>query len=210
MEKETSYYHDLIAKYFAGELTGEGLSVLSAWLKSGIDNREAFNNYKQIWEIVEKSKIEALDTNAEWAKLKNKITTDQKSETKVIHLETGNTKNKSFFRQTMRIAAVILALLGLTFIILTFTKHPPVQKQLMALNEKVEGKLPDGTNVTLNAGSTLNYPEKFKGKERAVKLTGEAFFEVTPNKSKPFKIAANEIMAMICTLSGLIKTGMWK
>lgn len=38
--------------------------------------------------------------------------------------------------------------------------------------------LSDGTNVWLNAGSSLEYPERFASHERSVKLNGEAYFEV--------------------------------
>lgn len=48
--------------------------------------------------------------------------------------------------------------------------------------------LPDGTRVWLNAASSLSYPVAFSGKERLVILTGEAYFEVAQNKSKPFKV----------------------
>lgn len=52
--------------------------------------------------------------------------------------------------------------------------------------------LHDGTKVSLNAGSTLTYPARFTGKNRKVKLTGEAFFEVTSNKERPFIVAAGD------------------
>ncbi|WPU93734.1 FecR domain-containing protein [Mucilaginibacter sabulilitoris] len=48
--------------------------------------------------------------------------------------------------------------------------------------------LPDGTHVWLNAASSLTYPVAFKGKERRVKLTGEAYFEVAKNPDKPFQV----------------------
>jgi transmembrane sensor len=48
--------------------------------------------------------------------------------------------------------------------------------------------LPDGTNVWLNAASSLKYPTIFNGKERPVELTGEAYFEVAKNKEKPFVV----------------------
>ncbi len=51
--------------------------------------------------------------------------------------------------------------------------------------------LPDGTKVWLNAASTLNYPTVFNGKRR-VELTGEAYFEVTPNKNAPFLVSVNK------------------
>lgn len=46
--------------------------------------------------------------------------------------------------------------------------------------------LSDGTRVFLNSGSRLEFPSAFSGKTREVSLEGEAFFEVTPDKTKPF------------------------
>ncbi|EHQ26007.1 FecR family protein [Mucilaginibacter paludis] len=51
--------------------------------------------------------------------------------------------------------------------------------------------LPDGTKVWMNAGSTLQYPITFSGRERIVKLSGEAYFEVVHNAKMPFKVMVN-------------------
>ena len=48
--------------------------------------------------------------------------------------------------------------------------------------------LPDGSKVWLNAQSSINFPIAFNGKERIVKLTGEALFEVSHNAKQPFKV----------------------
>ncbi|SEL99989.1 FecR family protein [Chitinophaga rupis] len=48
--------------------------------------------------------------------------------------------------------------------------------------------LPDGTLVWLNAASSLTFPVAFTGKERQVKLTGEAYFEVAKDPGKPFLV----------------------
>ena len=53
---------------------------------------------------------------------------------------------------------------------------------------KYDITLPDGTRVWLNSSSALSFPIAFKGKERKVFLTGEAYFEVAKNKDMPFKI----------------------
>jgi transmembrane sensor len=46
--------------------------------------------------------------------------------------------------------------------------------------------LADGSRVWLNAGSTLRYPVLFMGKERKISVTGEAYFEIAHDASKPF------------------------
>ena len=48
--------------------------------------------------------------------------------------------------------------------------------------------LADGSKVWLNAASTLKFPSRFDGAERVVELSGEAFFEVTNNSGKPFRV----------------------
>ena len=48
--------------------------------------------------------------------------------------------------------------------------------------------LPDGTNVSLNSGSVLRYPEFFSEDKREVELIGEAFFDVTKDPNKRFVV----------------------
>jgi transmembrane sensor len=48
--------------------------------------------------------------------------------------------------------------------------------------------LPDGSTVWLNAASSIRYPTAFSGKERAVSITGEAYFEIAKDPSMPFKV----------------------
>ncbi|MEQ8218873.1 MAG: FecR domain-containing protein [Arenibacter sp.] len=54
--------------------------------------------------------------------------------------------------------------------------------------------LSDGTKVKLNSGSSIKYPVRFlKGQDRKVYLKGEAFFDVTTDKARPFIVNADEI-----------------
>ncbi|MDR3713969.1 MAG: FecR domain-containing protein [Puia sp.] len=58
--------------------------------------------------------------------------------------------------------------------------------------------LPDGTQVWLNASSSITYPTVFSGKERKVELAGEAYFEVTPHPAMPFKVFTKDMEVDVC------------
>jgi len=49
-------------------------------------------------------------------------------------------------------------------------------------------QLPDGSQVWLNAASSLKYPTAFVNSQRIVELKGEGYFEISKNKTKPFKV----------------------
>jgi hypothetical protein len=53
--------------------------------------------------------------------------------------------------------------------------------------------LTDGSKVWLNAGSSITYPVAFTGKERTVSITGEAYFEITTDAAKPFRVSKGDV-----------------
>lgn len=57
--------------------------------------------------------------------------------------------------------------------------------------------LPDSTRIYLNAGTTLRYPNKFIGKNREVFLSGEAYFDVYHDESRPFIVRAEQISIQV-------------
>lgn len=57
--------------------------------------------------------------------------------------------------------------------------------------------LADGTEVMLNAGSRLVYPQKFSGNKREVRLQGEAYFKVHHDASRPFIVHANGVATKV-------------
>jgi transmembrane sensor len=53
--------------------------------------------------------------------------------------------------------------------------------------------LPDGSQVWLNAASSITYPTAFAGNDRTVTITGEAYFEVAKDKTKPFHVMTGDM-----------------
>lgn len=72
----------------------------------------------------------------------------------------------------------------------------PAPEMLIRNNawEKVENlTLADGTQLTLNRGAQLIYPEKFAGRTREIFLSGEAYFDVAHDKKHPFIVRAGDL-----------------
>ena len=57
--------------------------------------------------------------------------------------------------------------------------------------------LSDGSSILLKPNSKLSYPKIFTKNERKVYLSGEAFFEISKNPSKPFLVYANEVITKV-------------
>lgn len=76
------------------------------------------------------------------------------------------------------------------------TKDQPAALSYNTVSTPIGGQyhliLADGTNVWLNAASSIKYPTAFSGAERKVEITGEAYFEVAHNAAKPFRVKSND------------------
>jgi ferric-dicitrate binding protein FerR (iron transport regulator) len=95
-----------------------------------------------------------------------------------------------------RIAAAVIfgVLLLISGYEVWYTPSAKVDLLEISSNDQVINtfSLPDGTLVSLNSNTKIKYPKKFGRATREVSIEGEAFFEVTPNKNKPFIIHAGK------------------
>jgi len=74
---------------------------------------------------------------------------------------------------------------------------PEMNQLVIPYGKTSEIILPDGTNVYLNAGSRLIYPDFFADKNREVFLVGEAFFEVEHSEEQPFVVQTTDIRVRV-------------
>lgn len=61
--------------------------------------------------------------------------------------------------------------------------------------------LPDGSKLYLNSGTVLEFPSRFSGSERRVKVKGEVYCEVARNENKPFVL---EVAGMCVKVLGTV------
>ena len=219
METDPTYPIDLITLYLAGEASGDDLVFLEAWLKADPGNRKIFEEYRRVWLGMEQVRMEDnLKIDAAWNEMESRIGANkaignrqEAIEKDFIHIVSGDDKQRIIpflgiqYRQALRIAAIILVILVPSFFVFRYFTRP-LQKQLDAGLSIKEGKLPDGTSVTLNKGTTLEYPSSFKGNKRNVKLNGEAWFEVKHDDAKPFIIASHNVRVEVLGTSFYVNT----
>lgn len=92
--------------------------------------------------------------------------------------------------EAIKYAAVVLLLLGIQQLVKT--ENESIQQLYVPSGQRAELTLSDGTKVWLNSRSRLFYPQSF-GKERKVKLEGEAYFCVTHNEHQDFVVQTSNV-----------------
>lgn len=98
-------------------------------------------------------------------------------------------------RYVTAVAAGLVLLIGFGWMFYSYQR--PARMLTVLTNAKTQRiQLPDGSEVTLNRHSQLSYPETF-GKERIVNLNGEAYFEVSKNPEKPFRVKTNGVTVSV-------------
>ena len=111
-----------------------------------------------------------------------------------IRLNDSNKWSKSNWLQIFqRVAAILILPLLISFLAYIFNRSEESANTVSyaeiqcPLGVRTKFQLPDGSTGFLNSGSRLKYPVVFTN-ERTVELTGEAFFNVVPNKEIPFYV----------------------
>ena len=109
-----------------------------------------------------------------------------------------NPNVKTLMTQVFKYAAIVVMIMGIGFAAYQVVKTPEKQLEesvMMAITETVAHPLnltiitlPDGSTVKMNASTRIEYPAHFASKVRKVKLSGEAFFQVTRDTAHPFII----------------------
>jgi transmembrane sensor len=189
---------ELLVKYLAEEATPPEQEMVEVWIGTNDTNRHYFQHFQLIWNESQKLVLRtAVDENRAWQRFQRKV---KKS-------TTAGTSFRGF--GWWRVAAGIIVIAGIAWLVSSLLEkgsaEPPIVN-IVSVNEVKKDTLPDGTFATLNKNSVLTYPAAFKGKSRKVKLKGEAFFNVTSNKQKPFIIDVNDVQVKVVGTSFNVKS----
>src|SRR5690554_5740473 len=167
-----------ILAYIKRELSDDAIWEFDTLMLSSPEFRKKVKQVKAIYDLSERlRKQKRIDSSKAWDKLSRRITFNS-FRVKVWNI--GRTA-----------AAVLLPLFLLhQFVIQPMLKTTPSEMITLASAPGMVTKavLPDGSEVWLNAQSELTYPQKFNGKERTVRLSGEAYFKVVADKKNQFNV----------------------
>lgn len=94
----------------------------------------------------------------------------------------------------LRVAAMIVVAFGLGYFWQSEKTEGPIAMQTISVpaGQCVNVTLPDGSNIWLNAQTTIQYPVSFNKENRQVKLDGEAYFDVAKDSKRPFIVNTKE------------------
>ena len=100
----------------------------------------------------------------------------------------GRARQRSFMPWAFAVAFTVLA------VVAVYVFRPqPVTRLVSSSESKGYFTLPDGSEVWLNKGSSLSYKGMLDGRKRNVSLDGEAFFDVSPDKDRPFIVHGKDM-----------------
>jgi ferric-dicitrate binding protein FerR (iron transport regulator) len=176
---------ELIVRFFSGDTSSEENQAITHWIQESKANREFFETFRNLW-----------------------LASAQIPSPKTVYSQShslslpglANPLKRNFIRELLKIAAI--------FIFALFTgafgyhwmsgSQSSVAGMKTVTFESRRGAMsvvvmPDGSKVWLNAGSKISYDQRYNLSQREVILTGEAYFDVVTNPSKPFVVKAGKL-----------------
>lgn len=187
----------LLAKYMAGETDAKETESVLSWAENKPGNKALFNEIKSDWHKMNMIN-ERFDVDKAWEKLHGRILVGGERTNDLPELTTKSKSLSGYFSIPVRIAAslLLLAILGVA-VVTTAGKFQRVNIVSSTTEQDRVVKLPDGSTVFLNSDSKLSFSKKFGKSNRDISLTGEAYFEVSPDKENPFRIYAGNALVKV-------------
>ncbi len=181
MEEQSQHIID----YLEDKLAAGERKNLEDLLDKSPGLQKEFKDIQFIWELSGRLKEnKQINTADNWNRLSRRIRTDRYKQ-KILHV-------------ARTAAAVLILPLVITSLILyrmaDANEPGPVENIEVSSAYGIVSKLtlPDGSEVWLNSGSTLSYPQHFSGQKRTITLKGEAYFKVHSDQKNRFEVVIND------------------
>ena len=179
---------ELLPGYLSDDLSDEDRALIESWRVQSTENEVFFQESLKAWESMQLlHEMEQFDSFEALKKINSRI---------------SNQKTSGWLAFVQRAAAILLIPLLAYSGYITFRhfsqKNQESEYIVMQTISSRQGmvtrfELSDGTEVWLNSDSELQFPSKFTGNLREVKMKGEAYFKVAKNEDQPFRVHAKDL-----------------
>lgn len=176
----------LISGYLKDELTPDEIKELISWIKLDQSNKKYFDECCEVWITAKASlKIPGYRAQEGFWRFKHSILPDKGQRTEP--------NGRSLVKTLLKYAAIfIIAFSSGSILFFYLGKNRSINPErsfselVVPLGSQVRYSFPDGTEVSLNAGSKLKFDNYFGVSERIVQLEGEGYFKVKEDTVMPF------------------------
>jgi len=191
---------ELIQRYVTGNAGPEERQEVENWMAKSHENQRVVQELKQVWDQSPSENFN-VDVQHAWEQFRYR----HQKKTQASKPVAGYVRKKSTLPMYLFRAAAVLLVALFAGIFVMYQMNLEEQRdaeQASAYNilqeletekgEKARVTFSDGTQVTLNSASSVQFPRAFHGSEREVYLEGEAYFEVAHNPEKPFIVHSQD------------------
>lgn len=198
---------ELIDKFLRNECSSEEEQQVGQYLLGSQGGEHIQQLMQHVWDAQDDETENDVDKKRLFEGIINDII-DEKVPTIDVHQKAstespvkGKVRQMSVANRWVKVAAVILLALGLTYVFYSMNETIETPVQVASDIEKYNPSgqrsrivLRDGTKIFLNAESKITYSDQKYGVEfREVYLEGEAYFEVAKNPDVPFVVKTAEL-----------------
>ena len=178
---DLKYINNLLKRFVDGLYTRKDADDLLKHFHAGKHNTEISEAMDNVWEEMEEDEVSSLQHQQYREEARLLLSRIRKPEKRFSFIP---------YRRYVAIVAVILSIGWGGFRLIRSNQEKVLTYTEVHVKNGEHKRiiLPDGTSVTLNAGSYLRYPREFITDVRRIEMNGEAFFEVTRDEEKPFLI----------------------
>ena len=178
---DLKYINNLLKRFVDGLYTPKDADDLLKHFHAGKYNTEISEAMDTVWEEMEEDEVSSLQHQ------------QYREEARLLLSRIRKPEKRFSFIPYLRYVAIVAVILSIGWggfrLIRSNQEKVLTYTEVHVKNgEHKRVILPDGTSVTLNAGSYLRYPREFITDVRRIEMNGEAFFEVTRDEEKPFLI----------------------
>ncbi|RYZ93663.1 MAG: FecR family protein [Sphingobacteriaceae bacterium] len=181
----------LLDKYLNGSCDPEEEAAVKEWYNSFVNDNDHVSSFNSMQKIDLKLRIKrAIDENIELM---------QKTSPEPVQAKSHTIKYLAY--TITGIAAMLVLVFGLKLLNTSGNTAVNSPRELISITNNTksiqEQVLSDGSHVWLYPGAQIEFSKKFTGNTREVRMTGESFFDVAKDASKPFVIHTEHMVTKV-------------